>query len=504
MEVKEARFGPIDINGLKAGVKVIIKLDMLPNRKEVESMKKEHVTARNSPSIPSSESKQKTAADDVFHGHIQEMTDSKGEVNVFIEEIGARLKVPYDALEKLPPSPPRSPWHGQSGNNQASGINGGQSYKNLSGYYQKTPIQEFNNNSSSRGKRKNIRQSNEMYNSMQGSSGMRNSNGSPNNVGRGNSNSRSRGQHHSHGQRGGYNNRNYGGRGSGSNRSYSMPETDEYPALSNSGNNNPNTPRADGVWGYKNNNNGNTNNNYVYNQGNKNYPVKFYNGHPKNKQQNSNSVPHYNNSAQPPPSPLMDFGLGPNVGGMLQHNCTTVAPDAPLTHVLHQVMSAGGQQEVVIMGQKVEVVESDKNNCQAPRDERSEHDDSETPQTNRHHVQEEKEVNEGNSSQPSGEKTHQENPLTEVSATTADREQTPAPKSPEVNTEEKESCIPSEVGTPSAEPAPVMMVPYHVEHGQHQQQMVACISTPPLHPAASPNSAAPHVCLMISLFDICF
>ena len=39
----EARFGPIDYNGFQAGVKVFIKLEMLPNREEVEAMRKTHM-----------------------------------------------------------------------------------------------------------------------------------------------------------------------------------------------------------------------------------------------------------------------------------------------------------------------------------------------------------------------------------------------------------------------------------------------------------------------------
>lgn len=43
INLTEARFGPIDYNGFQAGVKVLIKLEMLPNREEVEAMRRAHM-----------------------------------------------------------------------------------------------------------------------------------------------------------------------------------------------------------------------------------------------------------------------------------------------------------------------------------------------------------------------------------------------------------------------------------------------------------------------------
>lgn len=55
--------------------------------------------------------------------------------------------MPYEALEKFPPSPPRSPWHQQGGGGTGGGGSGVgaivanvPSYKKLTGYYQKAPL----------------------------------------------------------------------------------------------------------------------------------------------------------------------------------------------------------------------------------------------------------------------------------------------------------------------------------------------------------------------------
>ncbi|XP_076029405.1 uncharacterized protein LOC143018152 isoform X3 [Oratosquilla oratoria] len=140
-ERREARFGPFDSNGFQAGVKVLIKLEQLPNREEVEAMRQEH-QARNShsdasPGASGVNHSNKNDKLEVFHGHIQRMSENKGPVDVFVEEIGARLKVPYDCLMKFPPSPSRSPLH-QSSLSPSPYSNSG--YKLLSGYYQKAPL----------------------------------------------------------------------------------------------------------------------------------------------------------------------------------------------------------------------------------------------------------------------------------------------------------------------------------------------------------------------------
>ncbi|KAK8387747.1 hypothetical protein O3P69_018321 [Scylla paramamosain] len=139
---REARYGPIDYNGFQAGVKVFIKLEVLPNREEVEAMRKTHMARQGSGD--NAEKKNAEEKVDIYQGHIQEMSENKGPVDVYIEEIGCRLKVPYESLERVPPSPPRSPWHQQAAGGPV-GVPSGpassvSSYKKLSGYYQKAPL----------------------------------------------------------------------------------------------------------------------------------------------------------------------------------------------------------------------------------------------------------------------------------------------------------------------------------------------------------------------------
>ncbi|KAL7637641.1 UNVERIFIED_CONTAM: hypothetical protein RMT77_012370 [Armadillidium vulgare] len=76
---REARFGPYDPNGLQIGAKVIIKTNQLTKSPEGESPAEDHT----------------------FHGHIQFMTENQGPVEVFAEELGRRITVPYGCLEKL-------------------------------------------------------------------------------------------------------------------------------------------------------------------------------------------------------------------------------------------------------------------------------------------------------------------------------------------------------------------------------------------------------------------
>ncbi|XP_066952075.1 OTU domain-containing protein 4-like isoform X4 [Macrobrachium rosenbergii] len=135
---REARYGPFDLNGFHAGVKVLIKLDLLPNRKEVEDMRKAHLD--RSGNGETKESKLTDDKVDVFHGHIQEMSENKGPVDVYIEEIGNRLKVPYESLEKVPPSSPHTPAHMSQQAGGISAVGGVSNYKKLSGYYLKAPL----------------------------------------------------------------------------------------------------------------------------------------------------------------------------------------------------------------------------------------------------------------------------------------------------------------------------------------------------------------------------
>ncbi|XP_050728704.1 uncharacterized protein LOC127004666 isoform X3 [Eriocheir sinensis] len=139
---REARYGPIDYNGFQAGVKVLIKLDMLPNREEVEAMRRAHMARQGyGDGVERKGAEEKIIT---YQGHIQEMSENKGPVDVYIEEIGRRLKVPYESLERVPPSPPRSPWHQQPSGGPGGGPGGAGSsvsnYKKLSGYYQKAPL----------------------------------------------------------------------------------------------------------------------------------------------------------------------------------------------------------------------------------------------------------------------------------------------------------------------------------------------------------------------------
>ncbi|XP_068228746.1 UDP-N-acetylglucosamine transferase subunit ALG13-like isoform X2 [Palaemon carinicauda] len=150
---REARYGPFDLNGFQAGVKVLVKLDQLPNRQEVEDMRRAHLD--RSGNGETKESKLCDEKVDVFHGHIQEMSENKGPVDVYIEEIGNRLKVPYESLEKVPPSSPHTPAHMSQ---QASGVSavGGvvSNYKKLSGYYVKAPLPAENDFGGSKRKTK--------------------------------------------------------------------------------------------------------------------------------------------------------------------------------------------------------------------------------------------------------------------------------------------------------------------------------------------------------------
>lgn len=47
----EARFGPFDSNGFQAGVKVYVKLDLLPDRKEIEELRRAHITRQGKNSV---------------------------------------------------------------------------------------------------------------------------------------------------------------------------------------------------------------------------------------------------------------------------------------------------------------------------------------------------------------------------------------------------------------------------------------------------------------------
>ncbi|XP_069952434.1 OTU domain-containing protein 4 isoform X4 [Cherax quadricarinatus] len=163
---REARYGPFDSNGFQAGVKVLIKLELLPNRLEVEKMRKLHMTRQGSSENHDGRNAEERI--DVYHGHIQEMSENKGPVDVYVEEIGNRLKVPYESLEKVPPSPPRSPWHAsqqhlQTGTGSATttGVNI-PSYKKLTGFYQKAPLPAEPEYSSGRSKKKGGKQMREV------------------------------------------------------------------------------------------------------------------------------------------------------------------------------------------------------------------------------------------------------------------------------------------------------------------------------------------------------
>lgn len=135
---REARYGPFDSNGFQAGVKVQIKLEYLP-----EELKNNF-------------------EGEFYHGHIQSMAENKGDVDVYIVELGCRVSVPYISMvptEKGSPSPPRSSWPNHHSLNVGGGGVGASvpNYKQLTGYYRKEIIQPQQNGKKGRKKgRENI------------------------------------------------------------------------------------------------------------------------------------------------------------------------------------------------------------------------------------------------------------------------------------------------------------------------------------------------------------
>ncbi|KAK7083137.1 N-acetylglucosaminyldiphosphodolichol N-acetylglucosaminyltransferase catalytic subunit alg13 [Halocaridina rubra] len=308
---REARYGPFDYNGFQAGVKVLIKRDLLPDHLEIEKIKPGNSENGDG------KAEQKCS---VFHGHIQEMAENKGPVDVYIEELGRRLKVPYESLERVPPTPPRSPWHshvqphihGSGGVPTPPGGGGMPAYKNLSGYYQKAPLPPENEFSVGKGKKKGAKPMRDSlpsagrYGSSQ-NSGMRGrSYGSP--VGMGHS-PRARipqgySQNNFH--------RNSHNRGIGRAR-------EDFPAFFNSSSSA--APGVDGVWAAR----------------------------PSGNQQLASSTPKSNNSSA-------HYALSPPP---LCEDQSKVQVQS-VTEALQQVMSAGGQ-EVRITGQQLEVVNNPDN-----------------------------------------------------------------------------------------------------------------------------------------------
>ncbi|CAL4138134.1 unnamed protein product, partial [Meganyctiphanes norvegica] len=111
----KARYGPFDSNGFQAGVKVQIKVEYL--QEELKEFEGE---------LPHT-----------VHGHIQSMAENKGDVDVYIVELGQRIKVPYMSMVPAERGPPSPPWHA---NHNSVSVGGGgvpPNYKQLTGYYRK-------------------------------------------------------------------------------------------------------------------------------------------------------------------------------------------------------------------------------------------------------------------------------------------------------------------------------------------------------------------------------
>ncbi|KAG0712421.1 Protein ovarian tumor locus [Chionoecetes opilio] len=330
---REARYGPIDYNGFQAGVKVFIKLELLPNRGEVQAMRQTHMARQGTGD--SAERKSVEEKVDIYQGHIQEMSENKGPVDVYIEEIGCRLKVPYESLERIPPSPPRSPWHQQGGGGAAGGPSGAggsaASYKKLSGYYQKAPLPPEPEYSAGRSKKKGGKQVREVvtvgpipsarFFSPVNNCGMRGRGaGSPTPP-------RPRtpqGPHHQppYGPKG-YPQRGMGRGSSGGYRGAPSPAREAFPPF-------PSGMNVDmgveGVWAQR---------------------------------ANSGPANHHSGPKSAPPFPCMPHPP-------LTHPPPPYGDKDPQLHVrevtmeaLHQVMSAGGQQ-VRVTGQQLEVVFTEK------------------------------------------------------------------------------------------------------------------------------------------------
>ncbi|XP_047493885.1 uncharacterized protein LOC125042363 isoform X2 [Penaeus chinensis] len=349
---REARYGPFDSNGFQAGVKVLIKLELLPNRQEVEDLRKAHIATRQG-SGEGSMGKATEERVDVYRGHIQEMSENKGPVDVYIEEIGSRLKVPYDSLEKVPPSPPRSPWHAQmqqgAANNGAAGTGGGviANYKNLSGYYKKSTLPPESEFTVTRSKKKGGKQSREVltfipintslrYCTPPSSTGMRGRGaGSPSAHG---SSPRSRTPQ---GSQSSYN-KNYPnrgvGRGNSSNyRNNESPAREAFPPFAGAVNVGMS---VEGVWAVRPNTN---QSNHLPPPPQSNMPGSSNNVLP--------SGPYCPSASHPAPMPGDDEPSRSADISQLQMRAVTEA--------LQQVMSAGGQ-EVRVTGQQLEVVSTEE------------------------------------------------------------------------------------------------------------------------------------------------
>lgn len=131
---REARFGPFDSNGFQAGVKVQVKLEFLP-----EELKNNF-------------------EGEFYQGHIQVMSENKGDVDIYIVELGKRVKVPY--MSMVPTSPPRPSWHT---NHHSLRVGGGgvgigsiQSFKQLTGYGRKEILHPPPNWKKGQKKRENL------------------------------------------------------------------------------------------------------------------------------------------------------------------------------------------------------------------------------------------------------------------------------------------------------------------------------------------------------------
>ncbi|XP_069163353.1 uncharacterized protein [Procambarus clarkii] len=341
---REARYGPFDSNGFQAGVKVFIKLELLPNRQEVEEMRRTRMARQVSGENHDGRNPEERV--DVYHGHIQEMSENKGPVDVYVEEIGSRLKVPYDSLEKVPPSPPRSPWHSSQQHLQAGTGSGGSSiganipsYKKLSGFYQKAPLPAEPEYSTARSKKKGGKQMREVltlvpvpaplrYCGPSNTTAMRGrAAGSPTPHGH---SPRSRTPQGSYPQQS-FSAKNYCHRGMGlsNNSNYSSsPARDGFPSLTNRGNVDLG---VEGVWAVR--------------------PSATQSSLPSASNVVNDPVPcSLRGGAYCPPTPQPS-----SVVDETDQQMREVTLEA-----LQQVMSAGGQQEVRVIGQQLEVVNAEK------------------------------------------------------------------------------------------------------------------------------------------------
>ncbi|XP_045623401.1 uncharacterized protein [Procambarus clarkii] len=327
---REARYGPFDSNGFQAGVKVFIKLELLPNRQEVEEMRRTRMARQVSGENHDGRNPEERV--DVYHGHIQEMSENKGPVDVYVEEIGSRLKVPYDSLEKVPPSPPRSPWHSSQQHLQAGTGSGGSSiganipsYKKLSGFYQKAPLPAEPEYSTARSKKKGGKQMREGPSNTTAMRGR--AAGSPTPHGH---SPRSRTPQGSYPQQS-FSAKNYCHRGMGlsNNSNYSSsPARDGFPSLTNRGNVDLG---VEGVWAVR--------------------PSATQSSLPSASNVVNDPVPcSLRGGAYCPPTPQPS-----SVVDETDQQMREVTLEA-----LQQVMSAGGQQEVRVIGQQLEVVNAEK------------------------------------------------------------------------------------------------------------------------------------------------